>query len=152
MTVLSAATARAIFKRSDAMSEPIAPHACGAPGRASAISPFRMRRVLQYVNENLHRRIGLQEIAALADLSPWYFCRAFKRETGLPPNRYIMALRIDRACRLMAAPDARLADIAAAVGFSSQAHFTSAFKRMLGSSPGRWRTLPMASACGGAER
>ncbi len=151
MTVLSARAAHATFDRSHAMSEFTGPDASRVPAGPAAISPFRMRRVLRHVDENLHRRIGLQEIAALAGLSPWYFCRAFKRETGLPPNRYILALRLDRACRLLAVPEARLADIATAVGFSSQAHFTSAFTRMLGMPPGRWRALPAAAASDGAE-
>jgi AraC family transcriptional regulator len=151
MSVLSAGVAHAIFDRSHAMSKFVGPSASLGPGRPAAISPFRMRRVLQHVDENLHRRIGLQELATLAGLSPWYFCRAFKRETGLPPNRYILALRLDRACRLLASPGARLADVAAAVGFSSQAHFTSAFTRMLGMPPGRWRALPSAGATGIAD-
>ena len=120
--------------------------------RPAAIAPVRMRRVLRHVDENLHRRIGLKELAALVGLRPWYFCRAFKRETGLPPNRYILALRLGHACRLLSSPDGRLADIAATVGLSSQAHFRSAFKRMLGVPPGRWRALPSAGATGIAGR
>jgi AraC family transcriptional regulator len=140
-----------MFDRSNAMSEFVGPDASRVPAGPAAISPFRMRRVLRHVDENLHRRIGLQELATLAGLSPWYFCRAFKREMGLPPNRYILALRLDRACRLLSSPGARLADVAATVGFSSQAHFTSAFTRMLGMPPGRWRARPTPGASGIAE-
>ena len=151
MTVLSARAAHALPDRNHAMSKFDEPNDSLGPARPAAISPFRMRRVLRHVDENLHRRIGLQELATLAGLSPWYFCRPFMRETGLPPNRYILALRLDRACRLLSSPGARLADIAATVGFSSQAHFTSAFKRMLGVPPGRWRAQSSTAVTGIAD-
>lgn len=151
MTLPSARAAHALPDRIHAISEFHGSDSGLVPGRLAAISPVRMRRVPRHVDENLHRRIGLKELATLAGLSPWYFCRLFKREPGLPSNRYSLAPRLDRACKLLSSPGARLADVAATVGFSSQAHFTSAFKRMLGVPPGCWRALSSTALTGIAD-
>ncbi len=67
------------------------------------------------------------------------FARAFRQTTGMPPHRWLLARRVDRAKELLAASPMRLADIALACGFADQSHFTKVFTRMAGTSPGAWR-------------
>jgi AraC family transcriptional regulator len=96
-------------------------------------------RVLDYMNCHLADNIGLTELAALAGCSLQHFKRAFKTSTGTPPHRFLLELRIKRAQALLAANNLSLAQIAFDCGFSSQPHFTSMFRRLMGSSPARWR-------------
>jgi AraC family transcriptional regulator len=96
-------------------------------------------RVLDYMNCHLADNVGLAELAALAGRSLQHFKRAFKASTGMPPHRFLLALRIKRAQALLAENNLALAQIALECGFSSQPHFTSAFSRYTGFSPARWR-------------
>lgn len=106
---------------------------------ASALAPRRLRRALDFIEAHLADDIGLGEIAEAAGLSPYHFARAFRGATGLPPYRYVTQRRIARAQRLIVETELSLAQIAFEVGFGSQARFTTAFKRLVGTSPGRWR-------------
>ncbi|WP_461211434.1 AraC family transcriptional regulator [Desulfocurvus sp. DL9XJH121] len=82
--------------------------------------------------------LSLDDLAALANLSPFHFVRVFRRAVGAPPHAYLLNARI-RAARRLLATDARLADVAQETGFTDQAHLTNAFKRILGLTPGQYR-------------
>ncbi|WP_144186202.1 helix-turn-helix domain-containing protein [Elioraea rosea] len=106
---------------------------------ASALAPRRLRRALDFIEAHLADDIGLADIAEAAGLSPYHFARAFRAATGLPPYRYVTQKRIARAQRLIAQTELSLAQVAFESGFGSQAQFTTAFTRLVGTSPGRWR-------------
>jgi AraC-like DNA-binding protein len=95
-------------------------------------------RARDYIEAHALERIGLAEIAAQADLSPWHFARAFHRRFGLPPHRFQLWMRIDRARHLLAAgmPSARVAHL---TGFADQSHFVRCFKKMVRTTPRRYR-------------
>ncbi|HZI41359.1 MAG TPA: helix-turn-helix domain-containing protein, partial [Gemmatimonadaceae bacterium] len=65
-----------------------------------------------------------------------HFARAFKESIGRAPHQHLMALRLERARRLLDAPEAALSDVAQRTGFADQAHFTRFFKRQYGMTPG----------------
>ena len=88
---------------------------------------------------HLAEDIGLPELAALAGVSPQRFKRTFKTSSGLPPYRFLMTLRIERAQELLARSNLTLAEVALASGFSNQSHFTTVFWNQTGLTPGRWR-------------
>lgn len=105
-----------------------------------AISPQRLRRVLDFIESSLgERSLSLAEIAAVAHLSPFHFSRAFKQATGTAPHRFVVERRVDRAKTLLAEPDISLAEIAAAVGFANQAHFSTMFRRVTSMTPRQYR-------------
>ncbi|HEV8390158.1 MAG TPA: AraC family transcriptional regulator [Dongiaceae bacterium] len=105
-----------------------------------AISPQRLRRVLDYIEASLgERNLSLAEIAAVAHLSPFHFSRAFKSATGTAPHRFVVERRVDRAKVLLADPNISLAEIAATVGFANQAHFSTMFRRFTSMSPRQYR-------------
>ena len=85
------------------------------------------------------RRLSLTQLAALARLSSDHFAAQFRRSTGLPPHRYLLQRRIERAKELLAADGMSLAEIGYALGFPSQAHFTTTFRKLVGTTPGAYR-------------
>lgn len=81
----------------------------------------------------------LTELAALCDLSPFHFCRAFRAATGLPPHQYQMALRMERARALLADTRLSIAEVGTAVGYDDPAYFSRLFRRQTGVTPSEWR-------------
>lgn len=102
------------------------------------LAPRRLRLVLDYVEAHLDQPLHLQDLAALADLSPFHFQRSFRASCGVSPHRWIAARRIASA-RTLLAQDRALAEVALDCGFDSQSHFTRMFKAAVGMTPGRYR-------------
>ena len=99
-----------------------------------------IERTCVYIRSNLADPIRLEDLAAVAKCSVFQFSRRFKETLGCPPHAYLVRLRLEEACRLLALPRSRrLADIAVTCGFSDQAHFTRTFKKHLGKAPGAYR-------------
>lgn len=116
--------------------------------RRHAISPHRLRRVLDYIEASLgDSGLSLERLAAIAELSPFHFSRAFKSATGTAPHRFVIERRIERAKLLLATRELPLAEIAYATGFASQAHFSTMFRRAMEMTPGAYR-----QASGRSER
>jgi AraC-like DNA-binding protein len=114
-------------------------------GKRLAIAPVRLKRVLDFVDENLADPIGLTEMAAVADLSPYHFGRVFKHATGKSPYQHLLHCRIVRSQIMLASTERKVTDIATACGFLSKAHFSTAFSRQTGMSPSRYRSMIASS-------
>lgn len=99
----------------------------------------RYRRVLDYIYSHLEQEISVDDLAAVACLSPFHFIRLFRNRTGVPPSRFVGNLRLERAKELLAKRQMTIVEIALACCFSSQSSFTRAFRRATGESPGRFR-------------
>jgi AraC family transcriptional regulator len=100
------------------------------------LAPRVRRRVLELMDAQSNRQLTLDMLAREAGLSLTHFARAFKESVGRAPHQHLMTLRLDRARRLLQAPDAALSDVAARAGFADQSHFTRLFKRRFGVTPG----------------
>jgi AraC family transcriptional regulator len=112
-----------------------------ARGRDGTLPRGRLRAVVEYIEEHLDAGPSLEQLAAVARLSPYYFARQFKRATGLAPHQYVILRRVERAKQLLQAEtDLPLAEVAADAGFSDQSQFTHHFKRVVGVTPGQFRT------------
>src|SRR5262249_12373979 len=110
-------------------------------GRDGALPRGRLRAVVEYVEEHLDAGPSLGQMAAAARLSPYHFARQFKAATGLPPHQYVILRRVERAKELLqAGADLPLAEVAARAGFSDQSQFSHHFKRLIGVTPGQFRT------------
>ena len=108
--------------------------------RDGTLPRAKLRAVVEYIEEHLDASPSLEQLAAVAGLSPYYFARQFKRATGLPPHQYVILRRVDRAKQLLqCGGDLSLAELAAHAGFSDQSQFTHHFKRIVGVTPGRFR-------------
>lgn len=99
------------------------------------LAPVVLRRVREYVEAHLEQDLTIEDLAAVAGLSPYHFARAFKRSTGFGPYRYVLRRRTERAKRLLAAGKIPLSDVAQACGFGSQSHFSARFREVTGVTP-----------------
>jgi AraC family transcriptional regulator len=115
----------------------------GAPedggSRVTGLSKWRLKRAIDYMMANLAEPIGLADIATAAGLSRMHFAAQFRVATGSRPHEYLVRRRIERAQELLLASRLALVEIAAEVGFKSQAHFTTVFARLVGETPKVWR-------------
>lgn len=105
----------------------------------AALASQRLRQVIEFIETNLGLPLYLSELGNMAGMSRIQFASQFKAATGNSPYAYIQQRRIARAKERLAHPAARIVDVALDVGFSSQSHFTEAFRRAVGLSPGKWR-------------
>jgi AraC-like DNA-binding protein len=107
--------------------------------KVNALPKWRLRRVEQHIAAHFERGISLSELAGVAGLSRMHFAAQFRAATGYRPREYLLHHRIEQAKSLLTTSERALADIALAVGFSTQAHFSTVFKRISGETPARWR-------------
>ena len=97
--------------------------------------PAPVRRAREYLFANLADNVRLAELAAVAGVGTFRLLRAFRKVHGVPPHRYQLAQRIERAKRLIRDQAGPLAAIAFETGFADQAHLTRNFKRWAGVTP-----------------
>jgi AraC family transcriptional regulator len=108
--------------------------------RDGALPRGRLRAVVEYIEEQLDAGPTLEQLAAVARLSPYHFARQFKAATGLPPHQYVIARRVERAKQfLQDRCELSLAEVAVSAGFSDQSVFCHHFKRLVGVTPGQYR-------------
>ena len=110
-------------------------HNCNA-----LMSGYTLRRVTDYIEDNLTKDLTLAEIAGVAHMSPHYFSRAFRKSTGIPPHRYVVDRRIEKAKTLLSNNQLPLVEVGLSVGFQNQSHFTTLFHKRTGVTPKVYRT------------
>jgi AraC family transcriptional regulator len=109
-------------------------------GRDGALPRGRLRAVVEHIEERLDAGLTLEQMAAVARLSPYHFARQFKTATGLPPHQYVILRRVERAKQLLqAATDLSLAEVALHACFSDQSVLCLHFKRLVGLTPRQFR-------------
>ncbi len=108
------------------------------------LSGYKLRRVEEFINENMEEDLSLAEIAEVADLSQFHFARAFRKSTGLTPQNYLMKQRIERAKILLAKDDLPIVEVSLRTGFKNQSHFTTLFRKFTKFTPKMWRELKLA--------
>lgn len=109
------------------------------------LQKWRLKRVIEYVDTNLSSKLGLLDLAAVAGLSRMHFASQFRAATGLRPHEFLLRRRIRRSEELLRSSRMAILEIALAVGFQTQAHFTTVFKRFAGCTPREWRTANQVS-------
>jgi len=100
--------------------------------------PF-IARAKQFINDNQGEELSLNQVAKAVNMSSFYFCKKFKKITGINFTEYITRVRIEKSRNLLLNPNLRVSEIAYEVGFQSLTHFNRMFKRVLGSSPTDYR-------------
>jgi AraC-like DNA-binding protein len=118
--------------------------------KVAELARWRLKRVVDYVEASLADPVSLADLAAAAGLTRMHFAAQFRAATGLPPHEYLTRRRIERAQEMLLEDDLPLVDVALSVGFQTQSHFTSVFKRFVGQSPRAWRlsgSSGLANSC-----
>jgi len=95
----------------------------------------RLARVTALIEASLDDPPSLREMAEAAAMSPFHFQRLFRATTGLTPHAYAAARRMERARRMLLGSHAKVAYVAAELGFSDLAHFRRAFRRQFNGTP-----------------
>ncbi|MBD2843178.1 response regulator transcription factor [Erythrobacter rubeus] len=107
----------------------------------SALSETHANRVSDYIDHHLDEHVKIEELAALCGLGESSFTRQFHARFGTSPYNFLITQRIGEAKRLLRNTGWSIADIALAVGFSNQAHFTTTFKKFVEVTPSEYRRL-----------
>lgn len=103
------------------------------------LAPWAERRSMEYMRERLSEDITLDELAAEARLSPFYFARMFKQSVGVPPRVYLTRLRMEKTCELLETTDLSVTEIALEVGYSSNQVLARVFMKHRHMSPTDYR-------------
>ncbi len=101
--------------------------------------PAAVVRAKRFIAEHQDEAISLGEVARAVNTSSFYFCKLFKKATGLNFTEYVSRVRIVKAKALLLNPNARISEVAYEVGFQSLTHFNRVFRRIVGQSPTDYR-------------
>ena len=96
--------------------------------------------IVSYIMDHLSEDITLEALARKASLSPFYFSRLFKKETGFTPHDYILTTKINHAKFLLLSSSMSIKDICFQLGFNSESAFCTAFKKKIGETPSEFRS------------
>jgi AraC-like DNA-binding protein len=107
--------------------------------KVGELARWRLKRAIDYVEAQLDKPVSLADVALSAGLTRMHFAAQFRAATGLRPHEYLLRRRIERAQEMLVGTGMSLVDVALSVGFQTQAHFTSVFKRYTGQPPRAWR-------------
>lgn len=109
--------------------------------------PPAVQQAKRFFTENLKEGVTLQQVAQKVGFSPTYFCRVFRKATGMTFTEYATRVRVERAKELLHNPFLRISEVAFESGFGSIPHFNSIFRAAVGSSPTTYRkSLPQRFA------
>jgi AraC-like DNA-binding protein len=120
----------------------------GAPGRPLAGAGYRppgrangrrMDDVFGYLHAHYAEPVAVDDVAAVAHLSPTAFSRFFRRATGRTFTAYLTELRVGAACRLLSETDRAISDIAATCGFGNLSNFNRRFRELKAMTPREYR-------------
>lgn len=109
--------------------------AAAAAAPARALPAWRLRRVIDYIEAHLDADLTLAELAAVAGFSVSHFKPLFKRATGLPAHRFVLARRVERARERVLDGAAGLSEIALETGFADASHMARCMRRLIGLTP-----------------
>jgi AraC family transcriptional regulator len=110
-----------------------------SPARRETLPKYRLARVLEFIDANLASELTLADLSRVAGSSVFHFSRAFRNAQGVPPHRYLLELRIERAKALLLGGPVSLAALATLCGFHDATHLSRTFTRLVGVSPRQFR-------------
>jgi AraC-like DNA-binding protein len=105
------------------------------------LAAWQERKARECLDAAIDGDVSLSRLAEECGLSARHFARAFQQSLGVPPHRYLLKMRVERARDLLERSSMSLLDIALACGFADQSHFTRVFRAALGVTPGAWRRM-----------
>ena len=109
--------------------------------RIGGLMPGRLRRILDYIDANLASDTTVERLAAHSKMIPRQFARLFLQNMGVTPHQYVVRRRTNAAKDLLRDSQLSLAEIGYIVGFPTQAHFTTTFRKRVGVTPSAFRKI-----------
>jgi AraC family transcriptional regulator len=107
--------------------------------RAAGMPPLRLKRLQEYIEQNLDQSLSLDELAAVAGISSSHLKTLFRRSTGVPVHQYVIQRRVQRAHDLLVQGDMPISEVAFEAGFAHQSHMARHMRRLLGVAPAALR-------------
>lgn len=101
--------------------------------------PPTITKAKQFIDAHQTEEISLTDVARAVNTSTFYFCKMFKKTTGLSFTDYLSRVRVEKAKNLLLNPNLRISEVAFAAGFQSLSHFNRVFRRIAGESPTQYR-------------
>ncbi len=101
--------------------------------------PPMITRAKQFIQEHHTEDLSLGMVSRAVNTSTFYFCKMFKKATGINFTDYLSRIRIEKAKNLLLNPNLRISEVAYQVGFQSLTHFNRIFKKLAGQSPTQYR-------------
>ena len=106
---------------------------------------LRILKIIRYIDQNTTRNPSNHELAGMINLADNSFVRLFKKEMGLPVQRFIKEQKINKACAMLDHTDLTIDEVAARTGFADRYHFSRIFRQIKSIAPGRYRKQRMQS-------
>ena len=106
---------------------------------SGGLSTKKLQQTIDYIQAHLDEKLSLESIASALNLSVHYFCELFTQSMGIPPYKYVLQQRVDRAKQLLRNHEKSLSEIALDCGFANQSHFNRHFTKLIGITPRRYR-------------
>jgi len=101
--------------------------------------PPSVAKARQFIGAHHEEDLALADVSRAVNMSTFYFCKTFKKATGMTFTDYLSRVRIEKARDLLVNPNVRVSEVAFEVGFQSLTHFNRVFRRLLGESPSAYR-------------
>jgi AraC family transcriptional regulator len=108
-------------------------------GEGGGLRLHQVQQVTDYMTEHLDEIVGLQQLADLLHISRFHFCTAFRIATGFTPHQWLVRIRMERACELLAKGSMTITEVALAVGYQTPSSFAHAFRMAIGITPTHYR-------------
>lgn len=117
-------------------------NSCSYIGEKTVLSAKpNIDRTIEYLRDNYQSHYSLQDVAHIANLSPYHFLRLFKNQTGKTPYAYLLNIKIEKAKELLKSKKYTVTEVCFLCGFNNTSHFATLFKKMVGLSPSDYRKL-----------
>jgi len=107
--------------------------------------PEPVRLAKAFIMQHLVEPLSLEGVARQVNISPFHFCKVFKRTTGMTFTDFVNRARVEKAKRMLMRPEARITEVAYDVGFQSLSHFNRSFRRIASESPTEFRARMRSS-------
>jgi AraC-like DNA-binding protein len=111
----------------------------GERSRNCGLADWQVKKVKNFIRNNIHANLRIDEVAKLVHLSASYFSRSFKSTTGHAYSDFVVSTRIEMAKKLLLTTNKSISEIALACGLADQSHLTRVFSRIVGFPPNTWR-------------
>jgi AraC-like DNA-binding protein/ligand-binding sensor protein len=137
--VVTAERFRAIVELVNVFAQYVADYASRCAIASSPEEPPAVASAKEFLNSHIEHPVSLEQVAQHVNVSPFYFCKLFKKATGMTFTEYMTRIRVEKAKSLLVDPSLRISEVVYAAGFGSIPRFNSVFKRHVGMPPTQYR-------------